>query len=81
MFVVYGVMGILENKDGDFWKFYISLCAITIWVAFKFMSAEKILKYNVLGELGKFGKINKETINAVAEGEKELEQTNQEQNG
>jgi hypothetical protein len=58
MFVCYGILGLIRNVDINFWVFYVSLCAITMWIAFKFMSAEKILKYNILGELSKFGKIS-----------------------
>lgn len=54
MFIAYGVMGLIKPFNEYFWIFYVSLCTITIWVAFKFMSAEKILKYGVIEQLSKF---------------------------
>lgn len=54
MFVIYGVAGVIKPFNVEFWIFYVSLCVITIWIAFKFMSAEKILKYDVIGKLTKF---------------------------
>jgi hypothetical protein len=57
MFVLYGIMGLFRPFNLEFWIFYVSLCTITIWIAFKFMSSEKILKYDVITKLSSFGKI------------------------
>ncbi len=55
MIIAYGIRGLfLEPFNTEFAIFYISILAITVWIAFKFMSADKILKYNVLGSLSKF---------------------------
>ena len=51
MFMIYGIKGLLNSFDLHFYVFYISLCVITIWIAFRFMTAEKILKYNVIEKL------------------------------
>jgi len=55
MFISYGISGLLRPFNVEFWIFYVSLCTITIWIAFKFMSSEKILKYDVITKLTKFG--------------------------
>jgi hypothetical protein len=55
MFILYGISGLLRPFNAQFWIFYVSLCTITIWIAFKFMSSEKILKYDVITKLTKFG--------------------------
>lgn len=65
MFVAYGVMGLVKNVDINFWIFYVSLCAITLWIAFRFMSSDKALKYNILGELSKFGRIGRDWMNST----------------
>lgn len=57
MFIAYGIAGIIRPFNINFWIFYVSLCNITIWIAFKFMSAEKILKYDVISKLTKFAPI------------------------
>ncbi len=55
MFIAYGIVGLIKPFNVQFWIFYVSLCTITIWIAFKFMSSEKILKYDVITKLTKFG--------------------------
>jgi hypothetical protein len=54
MFMAYGIKGLIQPFNLQFWIFYVSLCAVTMWIAFRFMSAEKALKYNILGQLAKF---------------------------
>lgn len=54
MFMAYGIKGLMMPFSLEFWIFYVSLCAVTMWIAFRFMSAEKALKYNILGQLAKF---------------------------
>ena len=54
MFISYGIVGLIRPFNVNFWIFYVSLCNITIWIAFRFMSAEKILKYDVISKLTKF---------------------------
>jgi len=51
MFITYGIAALYKPFNLQFWMFYISLCVITIWIAFKFMSSDKILKYDVIGKL------------------------------
>ena len=58
MFLAYGVKGLLEPFNLQFAVFYVSLCSVTVWIAFRFMSSEKALKYNILGQLGQLGGIN-----------------------
>ena len=60
MFMVYGVVALFKPFNIEFWIFYVSLCTITIWVAFRFMSSEKILKYDVISKLSAFGKIKEQ---------------------
>ena len=72
MFVMYGISGIIVPFNQSFWIFYISLCTITIWIAFKFMSAEKILKYDVIGKLTKFN-VLKEGVDAFVGKEDEVD--------
>lgn len=55
MFIAYGISGLFRPFNLNFWIFYVSLCTITIWIAFKFMSSEKLLKYDVISKLTKFG--------------------------
>jgi hypothetical protein len=55
--MAYGVAGLILPFNIRFWIFYVSLCTITIWIAFKFMSAEKLLKYDVITKLSSFGNI------------------------
>lgn len=72
MFVTYGIAGVIKPFNVQFWIFYVSLCVITIWIAFKFMSAEKILKYDVIGKLSKFGTI-KDVIQEAITTEEQLD--------
>ena len=65
MFIAYGVAGIVKGFNSNFWIFYVSLCAVTMWIAFKFMTAEKILKYDVIGKLSKFAPIKDAVENAI----------------
>jgi hypothetical protein len=65
MFVAYGIMGLINPFNEYFWIFYVSLCTITIWIAFKFMSAEKVLKYDVIGKLSKFSPITESVYEAI----------------
>jgi hypothetical protein len=58
MFIAYGIQGLFLPFNLNFWVFYVSLCVITIWIAFKFMSAEKILKYDVISKLTQFSNIS-----------------------
>lgn len=69
MFVCYGIKGLIGPFNLNFSIFYVSLCTITIWVSFKFMSSDKLLKYNIIGQLSGFGNI-KEDIKTVIESEK-----------
>jgi hypothetical protein len=68
MFILYGISGLLRPFNVEFWIFYVSLCTITIWIAFKFMSSEKILKYDVITKLTKFGAA-KEVVDGFIENE------------
>lgn len=54
MFIAYGIVGLMRPFNVNFWIFYVSLCNITMWIAFRFMSADKILKYDVISKLTKF---------------------------
>ena len=54
MFIAYGIVGLFRPFNVNFWIFYVSLCNITMWIAFRFMSADKILKYDVISKLTKF---------------------------
>lgn len=54
MFIAYGIVGLLRPFNVNFWIFYVSLCNITMWIAFRFMSADKLLKYDVISKLTKF---------------------------
>lgn len=54
MFIAYGIKGLVIGFNIQFWIFYVSLCSVTIWIAFRFMSSEKALKYDILGKLSKF---------------------------
>jgi len=65
MFIAYGIVGLIKPFNEYFWIFYVSLCTITIWIAFKFMSAEKILKYDVIGKLSKFSPIKDAVYDAI----------------
>lgn len=65
MFVAYGIMGLIVPFNVNFWIFYVSLCTITIWIAFKFMTSEKILKYDVIGKLSKFAPIKDAVYDAI----------------
>lgn len=68
MFISYGISGLLRPFNVEFWIFYVSLCTITIWIAFKFMSSEKMLKYDVITKLTKFGAA-KEVVDGFIENE------------
>lgn len=72
MFIAYGVMGLIRPFDVHFWIFYVSLSTITIWIAFRFMTAEKILKYDVIGKLTKFAPL-REAVNDFIENEKNVD--------
>ena len=74
MFLAYGVKGLIGPFNLQFAIFYVSLCSITIWIAFRFMSSEKALKYNILGQLSSFGNL-KEGVNNVIEGEKSIDES------
>jgi len=65
MFIAYGIVGLIRPFNEYFWIFYVSLCTITIWIAFKFMSAEKILKYDVIGKLSKFAPVKDAVYDAI----------------
>lgn len=69
MFLAYGIMGLIRPFNVNFWIFYVSLANITMWIAFRFMTAEKILKYDVIGKLTKFAPI-KDAVNDFIENEK-----------
>jgi hypothetical protein len=68
MFIAYGVSGLFRPFNLNFWVFYVSLCTITIWIAFKFMSSEKILKYDIITKLTKFGAV-KDVVDGFIENE------------
>lgn len=70
MFVAYGIMGLIVPFNVNFWIFYVSLCTITIWIAFKFMTSEKILKYDVIGKLSKFAPLKEAVYEAITTEEK-----------
>lgn len=72
MFIAYGIMGLIRPFNEYFWIFYVSLCTITIWIGFKFMTAEKILKYDVIGKLSKFAPI-KDAVYGAMFNEQELD--------
>lgn len=73
MFITYGIAALFRPFNLTFWVFYVSLCTITIWIAFKFMSAEKILKYDVIGKLTKFNVI-KESVEEFVDTEKKVDE-------
>ncbi len=58
MFIAYGIRGMFVEFNVQFWIFYVSLSAITVWIAFRFMSAEKALKYNIIEQLSRFANMN-----------------------
>jgi hypothetical protein len=72
MFIAYGIVGLYKPFNQSFWIFYVSLCTITIWIAFKFMTSDKILKYDVIGKLTKFNNI-KNAVENFTEEENELD--------
>jgi hypothetical protein len=55
MFIAFGIKGLVIPFNLQFSIFYISICSVTIWIGFRFMSTEKALKYNILGQLSNFG--------------------------
>ena len=65
MIIAYGIVGLIRPFNDSFWIFYVSLSTITIWIAFRFMTAEKILKYDVIGKLTKFAPIKEAVENAI----------------
>jgi hypothetical protein len=71
LFVAYGIKGLLIPFNLQFWIFYVSLCSVTIWIAFRFMSSEKALKYNVLGTLAKFNM--KDAVENIVDSEQILD--------
>jgi hypothetical protein len=71
MFMGYGIKGMFMPFNLEFSIFYVSLCSVTMWIAFRFMSSEKALKYNVLGQLTKFNM--KEAVQQVMGSETELD--------
>ena len=72
MFMAFGISALFKPFNLNFWMFYISLCIVTIWIAFKFMSAEKLLKYDILGKLTKFGSL-KDVTEELTTKEKEVD--------
>lgn len=72
MFIAYGIMGLVRPFNVNFWIFYVSLSTITIWIAFRFMTAEKILKYDVIGKLSKFGMV-KDVVDEAIYNEDQLD--------
>ena len=72
MFLAYGVMGLIRPFNVHFWIFYVSLANITMWIAFRFMTAEKILKYDVIGKLTKFAPL-KEAVDDFIKNEKDVD--------
>jgi len=72
MFIAYGIAGIVKQFNANFWIFYVSLCAVTMWIAFKFMTADKILKYDVIGKLSKFAPI-KDAVESAIDAETQLD--------
>lgn len=78
MFMVYGISALFRPFNLEFWVFYVSLCTITIWIAFKFMSSEKILKYDVISKLSAFGKV-KDKVDDFIQNEYLVDQTIQPQ--
>lgn len=71
MFMAYGIKALFLPFNLEFWIFYISLCVITIWIAFRFMSSEKALKYNILGQLSQFGL--KKSVDTIIDAETNLD--------
>ena len=67
MFIAYGIKGLIIGFNLQFWIFYVSLCSVTIWIAFRFMTSEKALKYDVLGKLTKFNM--KEEVSSIIDTE------------
>lgn len=72
MFIAYGIKALFLPFNLEFWIFYVSLCVVTIWIAFKFMSSEKALKYNILGQLSQFGL--KKTVDTIVNSEADLDE-------
>ena len=55
MFVAFGIKALVIPFNLNFSIFYVSICSVTVWIGFRFMSSEKALKYNILGQLSNFG--------------------------
>ncbi len=72
MFMSYGIVALFKPFNQNFWIFYVSLCTITIWIAFKFMSSDKILKYDVIGKLSKFSSV-KSVVEDLASKESDVD--------
>lgn len=72
MFMSYGIEGLFLPFNLNFWIFYITLCVVTIWIAFKFMTAEKILKYDVISKLTAFGNV-KDAVDGFVKKEDEVD--------
>lgn len=65
MFIAYGIVGLIIPFNVHFWIFYVSLCTVTIWIAFRFMTSEKVLKYDVIGKLTKFSPLTNAVHEAI----------------
>lgn len=71
MFIAFGIKGLVIPFNLNFSIFYVSICSVTIWIGFRFMSSEKALKYNILGQLSNFGL--KKTVGNLIESEEVLD--------
>jgi len=71
MFVAFGIKGLIIPFNLNFSIFYVSICSVTIWIGFRFMSSEKALKYNILGQLSNFGL--KKTVDSIMDSEQVLD--------
>lgn len=65
MFMAYGIKSLFLPFNLNFWVFYVSLCSITIWAAFRFISIEKTLKYNTISQLSKFKDIKEQVTDFI----------------
>ena len=72
MFVAFGIKGLIIPFNLNFSVFYVSICSVTVWIGFRFMSSEKALKYNVLGKLSNFNV--KEAVDNIIQTEDVLDQ-------
>jgi hypothetical protein len=71
MFVAFGIKGLIIPFNLNFSVFYVSICSVTVWIGFRFMSSEKALKYNVLGKLSNFNV--KEAVTDIMSSEQVLD--------